>query len=240
MKDERWSDLSDSSDLVGPVGLVGLVGLPLDWCDAVGGEIGVSLREMVVAEPPAAVGGERRRVNRLENKVSRAVNQRRLAPRIATPEDEHEVVAARAERTDGGIGEGLPPYPLMASRLMCPYGEGGVEQHHPLLCPARQVATCRHTGSQVLFDFLEDIDERRRHRHPVGHGETQSHRLTGFVIGILSDNHHLYLLKWTKVEGIENQRSRRVAGILSVFLLHHLNQLCEIGLVKLRSYPRFP
>ena len=81
-------------------------------------QIVVAAREVVVAEPSAAVGRERRRMHRLEHEMALAVDELLLGARIAAPENEHEVLALGAKRADGGIGELLPASSLMGVRLM--------------------------------------------------------------------------------------------------------------------------
>ena len=95
---------------------------------------------------------------RLEHQMAGGINQRSLGARIASPQDEHQVVALGIERTDGGIRKLLPSPALVAGCLMGTYGEGGIEQQHSLLGPSGQVARCGHRLAQVELYLLEDVD----------------------------------------------------------------------------------
>ena len=57
--------------------------------------------------------------------------------------------------------------------------------------------------------------------------------LSWFVIGVLSDDHYLYLIERTQIKGIEYETSWRIAGASSIFLTHRLGELLEIRFLKL-------
>ena len=127
------------------------------------------------------------------------------------------------------IREAFPTFSLMRTRLMRSDGERRVQQEHPLSGPTSQASCRRYGTSQVIMDFFEYVLQRRREGCPVCHGEAQAFRLTRFMIGILSQQDHLHLFKGTKVEGIEDERARRIAGALLIFGTHKFCQFLKIG-----------
>ena len=65
-------------------------------------------------------------------------------------------------------------------------------------------------------------------------------RLTGTMIWVLTQNHDLHLVERREVEGVENQRSRGIDGVLP-FLAHQKRfQVSEIGCLELRSQHLIP
>ena len=113
------------------------------------------------------------------------------------------------------------------------YSQRGIQQQHSLTSPAREVATLWDGRSQVIFYLLEDVLQRRRKHHSFLHGEAQPMSLAWLVVGILPDDDHLYLIKGTQVESIEDQPAWRIAGSCLVLLSHLLRKLHEVGLLKL-------
>src|SRR3712207_3219431 len=122
----------------------------------------------------------------------------------------------------------------MAIGKMGTHGQRGIEQQHALRRPTGKVARLRNGLTEVLFYLLIYINERWRQHYSVRDGKAQSHCLTGLMIGVLSDNDHLHPVKRAKVEGIEDEPARRIAGLLPVLLPYKSGKLAEIGLVKLR------
>ncbi len=64
--------------------------------------------------------------------------------------------------------------------------------------------------------------------------------LSRLVIGILSDNHHLYLVKRTEVEGIEYQFAWRIAGCGLILPSHSVSKLRKVRFLKLATKMSFP
>ena len=89
-------------------------------------------------------------------------------------------------------------------------------------------------GTQVVSNLLEDVEQRGRHGHPFGHREAQSHGLSGLMVGVLPDDHHLHLVEGAEVEGVEDEVSRWVTGSALVLLAHLLGESGEVGLVEFR------
>ena len=150
------------------------------------------------------------------------------------------MLALCGECLDGGIRKLLPAQRRVTVCLMRPHRQRGIQQQHPLFCPARQIACSRDGCAEVCLNLLEDVLQRRRKHHPVLYGKTQPVSLSWLVIRILTDDDHLHLVERTEVEGIEDQSAGRIAGGLLILLSHGLCQLCEIGLLKLLSEMRPP
>jgi hypothetical protein len=53
------------------------------------------------------------------------------------------------------------------------------------------------------------------------------------MVWVLSDNHHLHLIKGTKIKGIEYQFAWRIAGCSGIFLPNGTRQLSKVGFLKL-------
>ena len=99
----------------------------------------------------------------------------------------------------------------------------------PWCAPARPSSTvstalssstpCRAHGSrqpwsgrgdaEVALDLLEDVVQRRRHRHARRHREAQAVRLAGAVVRVLAEDHHLHRVERRRVERGEDLRPRR-------------------------------
>ena len=195
----------------------------------------VAAREVVVAKPSSSVGGERRRMYRLQNEMARAVYQLCLRARIATPKDEDKSVAVGGEGAYGGVGKLLPAVALMACSLMGAHRQRSVEQQHALPCPSREVARRWNRFAEVEFNLLENVLERRRKSHSVGNGEAQSLRLARLMVGVLTYYHHLHLVEGTEIEGVEDEGTRRIACALGIFLAHEVAERGEVRLLKLSS-----
>ena len=141
---------------------------------------------------------------------------------------------------DGSIGEGLPTQGRMAVGLMGTDGQGGVEQQHSLFGPSCEIATRWDGCAEVLLNLLEDILQRRWKQHTVLYGEAQTMCLSWLVVGVLSDDDHLDLVEGTEVEGIEDERARRIARTHPVFLTDGSGELGEVGFVELLLQLLFP
>ena len=143
------------------------------------------------------------------------------------------MLALGGQGTDGGIGEGLPAQRGMAVGLMGTDRQGGVEQQYALFGPACEVATQRDGCAEVLLNLLEDVLQRRGKQHTVLYGEAQPMCLAWLMVGVLSDDDHLDLVEGTEVEGIEDERARRIACACPVFLTDGSSELGEVGFDEL-------
>ena len=134
--------------------------LPHNLRHAVRLEVLVRFAEVAVAEE-AVVGGEGRGMGGGEHQVLAAVYEGAFALGVSSPEDEDEVFFPVGQQADDAVGKGLPAVALVRACLVGAYGEGGVEQQHALPGPAGEVACGGWLGAYVVFNFLEDVDERR-------------------------------------------------------------------------------
>ena len=92
----------------------------------------------------------------------------------------------------------------------------------------------------VIRLLLEDVLQAGRERHTVRHRERESMRLSGSMIRVLSQNDHLHLVERRQVKSIENQRSRRVNGILPLLTHEKRLELGEIRCLKLGTQHLVP
>ena len=121
----------------------------------------------------------------------------------------------------------------MAESLMLPDCEAGVEQEDALLCPTSQVAALWDGCSRLGLYLLEDVLERRRELYAVVHAEAESVRLSGAVIGVLTEDDDTNQVEWRRIEGVEDEPTGRVASTRRVLLPHELRQLLEVRLAEL-------
>ena len=163
-------------------------------------------------------------MDRLEHEVPFRVDDRPLALRIGAPKHKDHVVLLVGDLLDHTIGELLPPFVLVRTRLPFPHAQRGIEQEDALVGPSGKVAGLRERDMKVPLNLLEDIDERRRKLHPVIHGETEPVRLSVPMVRVLTDDDHLHLVERALVESVENQRSRRITRRALVLLPHETRQ----------------
>ena len=128
--------------------------------------------------------------------------------------------AMSSQSLNGSICKLLPTQCGVTIRLMGSYRQRSIQQQHALLCPTGQIARGGNRCTKIGLNLLEDILQRGRELDTILHGETQSVRLSWLMIRILSDNHHLHLIKRTQVEGIENQFTWRITGGRLILLSH--------------------
>ncbi len=190
-------------------------------------QITVRLREMMAAKE-AAAGGERRRVHRFQNQVFERVYQGLFGDGIVAPEDEDEVLALLREGADGGIGELFPAVARMRGGLSGTHRQRGVEQQHPFPRPFLEVARTRHGHAEVVMQLLEDILQAGREGHAIGHRERKAMSLSRAVVRVLAQDNYFHLVEWREIEGIEDQRARRIDGILAFLVDEKGFQVGEI------------
>ena len=169
-----------------------------------------------------------------EHVVAAAVDEAGFAYGVAAPEEKHDAAAMLREGADGGVGEGLPAFVLVRAGLMGAHGEGGVEQQHPLVGPALQIAVGGwYVGAEVGVYLFNYVHQRRRHGYAVGHGKAEAHGLPRLVIGILAENDDLHLVERGAVEGGEDVGTFGIAGIVGAVFDEESFQLRKIGCVEL-------
>jgi hypothetical protein len=172
--------------------------------------------------------------------VAGRVDQRLLLAGRGPPEDEHDPLGLAVDGLDDGVGEPLPPLALMGRRLTGPYGEGGVEQQHPLPGPAVETAVVGPLHPDVVRQFGEDVLQRRRERHAGPDTETQAVGLVRSVIRVLPENQHLDVRVGRQVEGGEDLVVGRVDRRPAPFVGDEPLQRLEIIGVELPPQDRVP
>ena len=119
--------------------------------------------------------------------------------------------------------------------------QAGIQQQYALPRPAFQIAVTRVGDAEICGQFLVDVLQRGRRGNTMRHRKAQPVRLSGAVIGVLPQDHHLHLVEWCQFEGTENLASRRVDPFASG--LFGPQEIAEPGHMrrgKLGSEPRFP
>ena len=91
-----------------------------------------------------------------------------------------------------------------------------------------------------MAEFLGDVDEGGRRLYFGRDIEAESLGLTGFVVGVLSEDDDLHLVKGRAVEGCEDFAGGRVAGAVAVGGADEIRQLDEIGLLEFLVENGFP
>src|SRR5664279_952603 len=84
------------------------------------------------------------------------------------------------------ISELTPACLGMTHRCFCFYCKIGVQQQHTLFGPVSQVSARRDCHSDIRIQFFEDILQGRWRTNSVWYGKTESMRLAGTMIGILT------------------------------------------------------
>src|SRR5690606_30111627 len=128
---------------------------PVDRRGALRLEEFVGTAERARAEE-SVVGRQRARVHRLDAPLG--PDQRLEFARVAAPQDRHQRLLPRGQRTDRLLGDLLPALALMRVRLPRLHRERPVQQQHALPGPRRQVPVGRHRMPEVLAVLLVDVD----------------------------------------------------------------------------------
>jgi uracil-DNA glycosylase len=89
-------------------------------------------------------------------------------------------------------------------------GQRIVEQQHALPRPVLEVAVHAPRHPEVALELLVDVDQRRRHLHPVGHREAQPVRLPRPVVRVLPEDDDLDLIERGQLERAQPLAARRV------------------------------
>ena len=140
---------------------------------------------------------------------------------VVAPQHEDDVAALAGECFDDGIGEGLPTDAAVTARFAALDGETGVEQQHALIRPGAQVAVIgRDKAGNAAFEFFVDVLQRGRYTHAMRHGKGEPHRLSGLVVGVLTEDDHAYFVVRGTVEGVKDEAARRVNGDVRFLGIH--------------------
>ena len=196
-------------------------------------QIGITARELVLTEPAATISTQWRWVYALKHQVVLLVNHIRLRAGIAAPQHIHQVLAVLCQCLYSGIGKLLPSQRRVTVGLMSANGKRCIKQQYALLGPTGKIARCGDRRTKVGLNLLEDILQRGRKLDTVLNRETQSVGLSWLVIGILTDNDNLNLIKWTKIKGVEYQFTWRIARVLLILGSNRIGEPDKIILVEL-------
>lgn len=140
--------------------------LPVYFAQAFAAEKGIGFAEMPAPEK-AAVGRKRGGVRRSEYAMFAAVDKGAFLLGVASPKHEYEVVAFAVQPADYGVGKFFSSFSPVRTGLVSAYGKNRIDEQYALLAPAFQPAGLRNRFAEVVSDFLEDINQRRRKRHAV-------------------------------------------------------------------------
>ena len=133
----------------------------------------------------------------LQHQMSSSIYELFLLPCPIAPQKKDNMLLLVTYSRHNGIRKLFPPLSSMGSSLPSLYCQCSIEQKHALLRPGRKVSAYRHLTMDIILQFLKYILERRRQWNAGRNRKTQSHRLNWFVIGILSQNNYLCILKRT-------------------------------------------
>ena len=188
----------------------------------------------------AAAGGEGRRVHRLQDQVFERVDQGLLGDGVVAPKDEDEVLALLRQGADGGVGELFPAVARVRGGLSGAHCQRGIEEQHPFPSPFLEIARARHGHAEVVVQLLEDILQAGRERHTVGHREREAVGLSRAVVRVLTQDDHLHLVERREVEGVEDQGTRGIYGILPLLADEKRLEVGEIRCLELRPQHLVP
>jgi hypothetical protein len=103
-----------------------------------------------------------------------------------------------------------------------------VEQQHALSGPGRQVAVRRRRLAEIVLQFSEDVDERRRQRlHVRSDRKAEAVRLAFARIRILAENQHADVFQRREIERGEDVRLGREDRVRLALLVEKRLQLGE-------------
>ena len=113
---------------------------------------------------------------------------------------------------------------------MGPYCKHRVQKENTLLRPFLQIAVIWDITSHIILKLLIDVYQRWRCFHTFFYRKTKSVRLSVIVVRILSKDHHLHLVKGSKMKRIE-QIFRRWENLSCLIFRHH--GFIKFGIVRL-------
>ena len=112
-------------------------------------------------------------------------------------------------------------------------GEGRIEQKYPLRSPTIEIAADRSLEAKILADLPEDVLQRGWQFNSIGDRETQSVRLPGTVVRILTKDDHSSQVKWRLVKCMKDESGGREYLTGGILLPDKIGQFQKIGLIKL-------
>ena len=152
-----------------------------------------------------------------QNQVVGVGDERLFAPCICTPQEIDDGCFALVEMTDDAVGQLLPAFALVAVGLTTADCQYGVEEKDALFRPFHKIGIGVF-NAQIGFDFLENIHKRRWCINTWKDGEAHTMGLVWAVIGILTDDDNLYVLKSSMLQGIEYIVHIWINSVMSIFV----------------------
>ncbi len=148
-------------------------------------------------------------MRRLQHEVLRAIHERRLLLRVASPKHEDDRLGLFVDQPHHRVGEALPP--ALAVRCGLPHldRKHAVEEEHALACPMFEEAVAAGEDTEVALHLLENVDEARRRPDPRHDREAQAMRLAFAMIGVLPEDDDAHLVERSQVERPEPVGSAR-------------------------------
>src|SRR5574337_358322 len=132
------------------------------------------------------------------------VDQRALALRVGSPQQEHQAFALAIQCIDRSVSEALPAPVRMGAGTSLLHRQHAVEQQHAAVGPGGE-ATVAGTGhAEVALDLPEDVVQRWGYPHAAAHRKAQPMRLAGAVVGVLAQDHNPHRVERGVLEGGEN------------------------------------
>lgn len=155
-----------------------------------------------------------------------------------SPKDEKNRLLPRVQPIDHAIRKRLPALVSMGECLRVADGENGIEQQNALLSPTGKIRNLRREGAtQVRRKLLENVLQARRFRlKSVRHAKAQADRLALSVVGILTEDHHSYLIVIDLLQGAEDLGALGMDALFrGVFGPQECGERAEVRLVLFRS-----
>ena len=195
---------------------------------------------MAAPEEPL-VGTKRGGVGRFEDEMFGLVDEDLFFLGEFAPKEEDDVFFACRYLRDHGIGELGPADLGVAHGFVGADGERGVEQEDALLGPMGEVAVVGDGHTDVLVQFLKDVDEGGGRGDGFLDGKAKAVGLASAMVGVLSEQDDLDLIDGSGVEGVEDEAAGRIdRPVAHLFVFEQGSDLAEIGFTEFRSEEFFP
>ena len=138
-------------------------------------------------------------------------DERLLRLRMGTPQQKDGRDVSLCDGPHNVVGERLPSTPCMAGGFAFFNGEAGIEKKNALSGPVEEgaVAGCLVWGVTqpwIACNFLENIFQGGRGAYALWHRKRQPLRLTGPVVGVLSQYHDFDLGQGCELQGQKGLR----------------------------------
>jgi hypothetical protein len=203
-------------------------------------EIRIRLREWSRSEK-SRMSRKWARMRWYDDMMPKSIDEGSLHDRVGTPEDEYYPFSLLWESPDHHIGEYLPSLTFMWCRLPFSDCQDRIQKKYSLPCPVSQISLSA-SDTEITFEFFEDISEAWLRLRAMWHWERKSHRSSGSMIWILSEDHDSHIIERRRIERSEYILPFWEASSSSIFTFHELSQIRPVRLLELRgecSVPRW-